>query len=460
MPYKEPAAAVILREKSLSEAMRYIDELFARAFQCGQDVSRMLETHTNPLSRANSWEDTAKVFNAITSHWSKRTPSTMSEDSEGDDLLECGMSGSHASTLERLHAWERKLYHEVKDGKLLRIAFDLKYKQLHNFHAKGGNKDVRDKLKATLKKLDTRLVVAIRAIRAASLRVEALTNEELYPQLCELLEGLVSMWRMISECHRLQTAIALEMQSFDDSVSEIEATEAQKKASIKLRHELENLNTHFQGWIWSQQKYIVELDEWLKKCYGTKEPSKESVRGTRRTSSDTMDKAPIFWLLKEWREAFEELGSQQGVINDIKSFASMMRMLEENQSNELKLKKLAERSLRRFDQQTTFVSKLERQYSERTKDKAPTSLQGKQARLDRLKTQADIGKHEHWAAMQIRKDATLDLLKQQLPTLFQSMSLFAEDAKSSYESVKRTAEAAAESGKPKDVARIMGGDDN
>lgn len=79
----------------------------------------------------------------------------------------------------------------LQDGKLLRINFDLKYKQLHDFDAKGGNKDVRDKLRATLKKLDTRLMVAIRAIHAASLRVRALTNEELYPQLCEMLEGYV-----------------------------------------------------------------------------------------------------------------------------------------------------------------------------------------------------------------------------------------------------------------------------
>lgn len=36
------------------------------------------------------------------------------EDPEDNDLLECGMSGSHASTLERLYAWERKLNDEVK----------------------------------------------------------------------------------------------------------------------------------------------------------------------------------------------------------------------------------------------------------------------------------------------------------------------------------------------------------
>ena len=33
---------------------------------------------------------------------------------EGNEFLECGMAGSHVSTLERLFAWEKKLYDEVK----------------------------------------------------------------------------------------------------------------------------------------------------------------------------------------------------------------------------------------------------------------------------------------------------------------------------------------------------------
>lgn len=58
----------------------------------------------------------------------------MREDSEEDDLLECGMSGSHASTLERLYAWERKLYHEVK------VAFSLSFfTHLGCLHSQFGN---------------------------------------------------------------------------------------------------------------------------------------------------------------------------------------------------------------------------------------------------------------------------------------------------------------------------------
>lgn len=50
---------------------------------------------------------------------SSRNPlATMKDDSDdsGSDFIEefCMISGSHSSTLDRLYAWERKLYDEVK----------------------------------------------------------------------------------------------------------------------------------------------------------------------------------------------------------------------------------------------------------------------------------------------------------------------------------------------------------
>lgn len=41
---------------------------------------------------------------------------------EDNDVPECSMMfGSHASTLERLYAWEKKLYDEVKVRQELKI---------------------------------------------------------------------------------------------------------------------------------------------------------------------------------------------------------------------------------------------------------------------------------------------------------------------------------------------------
>lgn len=447
----DQGSAVVLKQKSLPAAMQCIDELCARANQCGRDVSLTLETQMHFQSKADGKKDSTKVFNAITSHWSRKAPYILMEDADEDDVLECGMSGSHASTLERLYAWERKLYHEVKEGRLLRTAFDKKFKELHILNAKGGDQTHRDKLKANIKKLDTRLLVAIRAISAASLRIQQLSMEELYPQLCELLRGLTSMWRMMAECHRAQSAIAFELQTFESLGIEMEASELHKKATAKLKRELEKLQTHFQGWIWSQKKYISELDEWIKRCYEIRDLSEEPTTNSKKTVSDQSEKVPVFQLLRAWRSSIFGLSSDH-YVNGIRSFMAAMRALEEDQFNELKSKRQAEKSSKRLGQQTVFLDKLEREYKENksaTFTFSPARLlrlpsarkiPEKRAHLDKYKSKVEMETHEYFEAAQVRKNTTADLLQQQLPSFFQSLSKFAEDAQRMYEKVKEMAE--------------------
>ena len=81
-------------------------------------------------------EHSAKVLNAITWHWSKSSRSPFSKSdigssskypidvSNSDFVEDCSMiSGSHASTLDRLLAWEKNLYEEVKVQFSLEICF-------------------------------------------------------------------------------------------------------------------------------------------------------------------------------------------------------------------------------------------------------------------------------------------------------------------------------------------------
>ena len=53
---------------------------------------------------------------------SSRNPLAMKDDDDsGSEYIDefCMISGSHSSTLDRLYAWERKLYDEVKVLELL-----------------------------------------------------------------------------------------------------------------------------------------------------------------------------------------------------------------------------------------------------------------------------------------------------------------------------------------------------
>ncbi|MCO5613150.1 hypothetical protein L7F22_067426 [Adiantum nelumboides] len=351
-------------------------------------------------------------------------------------------------------------------GRLLRTAFDQKFKELHILNAEGGDQINRDKLKATIKKLDTRLLVAIRAISAASSRIQDLTNDELYPQLCEMLEGLTSMWRIMAQCHQTQTAIALELRTLEGLVVESEATESRKKSTAKLKHELEKLQTHLQRWIWSQKKYIDELNEWIKRCYIIREePAKNSKKASSEWTEkgEQIQKAPIFQLLKAWRKLIVGLNPDI-YVNGIKSFTAAIQALEEDQFIELKSKRQSEKSSKRLGQQTLFLDKLEREHTETRRSNLTFSpsrllrlpsarkIPEKRARLDKYRTQVETEKHVYLTAAQVRKNTSVDLLQQQLPSLFESWSSFAEDAEKMYEKVREMSEAG---DTPDAVARLI-----
>lgn len=85
-----------------------------------------------------------------------------------------------------------RLIYYTQGGEFIRGQFDQKCKQLRILEArdaKDTNIVQREKMRVSLKKLDTRLMVALKAIQGTSKKIRDLTNAELFPQLCELLEG-------------------------------------------------------------------------------------------------------------------------------------------------------------------------------------------------------------------------------------------------------------------------------
>ncbi|KAF4391638.1 hypothetical protein G4B88_030789 [Cannabis sativa] len=90
---------------------------------------------------------------------------------------------SHSLTLGRLYAWEKKLYQEVKEQKS---------SLLRNQKAKGnGNLRHDDKTAGEVDSLYPRILVAISRAESISETIHKLRDQELQPQLLELLKGLM-----------------------------------------------------------------------------------------------------------------------------------------------------------------------------------------------------------------------------------------------------------------------------
>lgn len=71
-------------------------------------------TYTEHVTKVITWKRTTSSRSS-----SSRNPlnaASKDDDDSGSDFMEefCMIAGSHSSTLDRLYAWERKLYDEVK----------------------------------------------------------------------------------------------------------------------------------------------------------------------------------------------------------------------------------------------------------------------------------------------------------------------------------------------------------
>ncbi|KAI9116927.1 hypothetical protein K1719_011926 [Acacia pycnantha] len=360
---EDPSEFITHRARDFLSSIKDIEHKFNRASESGREVSRMLEAYKirvqycEPKGKSSSlalmsalhfcWrrglslhsqEPTQKIISwkrtASTRSTSSRNPlagaSKEDVDDSGSDFIEefCMIAGSHSSTLDRLYAWERKLYDEVKASELLQRVYDRKCEQLRNQYAKDQGTHVIDKTRSVVKDLHSRIRVAIRSVDSISKRIERMRDEELHPQLVELTHGLTRMWKAMLECHHAQY-ITISLAYHSRSSSRSLRGDARREILTQLLEEIECFGLSFANWINSHTSYIESLNAWLQNCI--LQPRSKSRRpfSPRRALAP-----PIFVLCRDWCAGIKSLPSQE-LSDSIKSFLSNLQQLLEQQDEQL-----------------------------------------------------------------------------------------------------------------------------
>ncbi|RCV43772.1 hypothetical protein SETIT_9G320400v2 [Setaria italica] len=111
---------MVVRHRTLAEIVAAIEEYFVRAADAGNDVSELLEASRAQLDRnfrqlKKTVYHSNSVLSALSSTWTSKPPLAVRYKLDTNALeMESTEGKSHGSTLERLLAWEKKLYEEVK----------------------------------------------------------------------------------------------------------------------------------------------------------------------------------------------------------------------------------------------------------------------------------------------------------------------------------------------------------
>ncbi|KAK7265233.1 hypothetical protein RJT34_32849 [Clitoria ternatea] len=319
------------RPTSMAEVIRDLEAQFTIVCNAANDVSALLEAKKAQCLSTSNELSASKLLNPValfrstssrssSSRFLMNSLNTRDEDYEGtSDPSEEHHLFSHQSTLDRLYAWEKKLYEEVKSGERVRLAYEKKCQQLRNLDVNGEEPSSVDKTRATIRDLHTQITVSIHSVEAISRRIETLRDEELHPQLLELVQGLAKMWKVMAECHQIQKrtldeAKILLADTNARKQSATSTTDPQRlaRAASNLEIALRNWRNTFESWITSQRSYIHALTGWFLRCVRCESDASKLACSPRRSSGTH----PLFGLCVQWSRHLEAI-QETAVLNGI-----------------------------------------------------------------------------------------------------------------------------------------------
>ncbi|KAL8229440.1 hypothetical protein R6Q57_014340 [Mikania cordata] len=338
---EDPSEFITHRAKDFLSSIKEIEIRFFQASESGKEVSRMLEVAKIRVGYSESkvdvphiitWKRSTSLHSSSSRNNLAQTSKDVNDDS-GSDFFEefCMIAGSHSSTLDRLYAWERKLYDEVKASESIRRVYDRKCDQLRHQFAKDLKTHVIDKTRSLVKDLHSRIIVALHTVDSISKRIENMRDEELQPQLLELIQGFNRMWKVMLECHHTQyITISLAYHMRKSKHGNLEETK--KQIMDELQHKIECFGLSFTNMVNSQTSYVESINNWLQNCIIQPKERKRRLISPRRSVGP-----PIFVICQDWSAGIRSLPSQQ--LSD--SIEALLSHLHQHSVNELDQKQTA-----------------------------------------------------------------------------------------------------------------------
>ncbi|XAR62815.1 hypothetical protein NMG60_11017696 [Bertholletia excelsa] len=362
----------------------------------------------------------------------------------GDSVNNLNMKPiSLSSTLEKLYAWEKKLYKEVKDEERLRVIYEKQCKRLKILDDQGAESSKIDATQASIKKLLTKLNVCIKSVDSISRRIHKLRDEELQPQVTELVYGLIRMWKAMLKCHQKQFQAIKESKTRSLRAN---TRDSSLRATLELEVQLRNWCSHFGDWVNTQKSFIESLNGWLMGClYYEVEVTPD---GIVPFSPGRIGAPPIFVICHDWAEAMKTI-SEARVADAMHNFASSLRQLWEKQDEEHRQRLKAEYLSKDFQRQLGTLrmeqGKLEREQDETSNktggsivpsESGVSPLDDLKVDLDTMKKKLEEERGRHKEALKLVHNATSSSLQAGLIPIFEALSNFTSETVKAYGHVR------------------------
>ncbi|XP_022750168.1 nitrate regulatory gene2 protein-like isoform X2 [Durio zibethinus] len=325
-------------KESVSEITKELQVLFEKASESGNEVLKILDTGNFRYHRST------KRFHVITSNSLETVSLPSKEKISSVDNDEIVSSQNLSSTLRKLCVWEKKLYDEVKAEEKLRIIHAKKCRQMKSLDQKGADARRVDSKRTLIRALSTKMRVAIEVIDKIAITINRLMDEELWPQISELIHRLFEMWKVMLECHSCQSQKVMEAKCLDVIALNGRLNDAHFEVAIKLKFELQNWSHSFSRWIAAQRGYVKSLNGWLRRCL-LYEPE-ETGNGVSPFSHGRCGAPPIFVIIYRWLEAMDRLSDKE-LFEAVHGLSMSINQVLEQHNADLQQRIIADKDMER-----------------------------------------------------------------------------------------------------------------
>ncbi|KAL5197736.1 hypothetical protein ABZP36_001248 [Zizania latifolia] len=386
----------------LGEILHKLDEHFLEASQSAHEVSKMLEAsrmhyHSNFAETRGFVDHSARVMQVITWNRSfKGIPQPENVKNELDD----DEWETHATVLDKLLAWEKKLCHEVKEFEVIKMEYQQKLAVLNRKKQRGVTSASLEKTKSVVSHLHTKYVVDMQTMESAIAEINRLRDQQLYPKLLELVKGMWHMWDAMYLHHKTQLRIISELKSFDISVAARQTSDQHHDRTVQLRGIVQDWHMQFDKFMTYQKQYVGSLYSWIKLNVI---PIDTNMKPNSSQLHETTP--PIKRLLHGWHDILGKL-PDEAAKKAINTFAEVIHTILVHQDDEMKLR--------------IKIDDTRREHTHKRAGILPEDNYPDGARADSLK---DL-EEKYVRQCRIVREKSLNLLRTNLPELFRVVSDF------------------------------------
>ncbi|XP_057783990.1 protein ALTERED PHOSPHATE STARVATION RESPONSE 1 [Salvia miltiorrhiza] len=440
----ELAVVVSTKGKDLVEIIQELDDYFLQAANAGAPLSALLEV---PICNFNRQSSLGKDFGYGKSLspvlWSWGSGSAkwnafgkFCEDPIGNaSQVAADGNATHCSTVERLYAWEKKLFQEVKNAESLKIEHEKRAAALRKLEMKNADYIKTEKAKKEVEKLESQMMVAVQAIETTSTEIIKLRESELYPQLLQLVKGLMGMWRSMYEFHQVQTHIVQQLKYLNCVPSTEPTSEIHRQSTLQLELEAQQWHLSFCSLIKAQRDYIQSLTGWLR--LSLFQVGNNPVHKSKQDSA-------FYSFCEEWQLAINN-APDKVASEGIKSFLTVIHAIVVQQAEEQKQKRRSDSVFKELEKKAGELRSLESKHGpsysmpETSGDTSKDPVREKRAKVEALRSKAEDEKAKYEKSISVTRAMTMNNLQMGLPHVFQAMTGFANVCTQAFESVHNQA---------------------